>query len=301
MYSSCTLCPRGCRIDRTAGHIGFCGASDQMRIGRAGLHQWEEPCLSGTNGAGTVFFCHCSLRCVFCQNAVISGQQACASGVLTSVSDLADTFLSLEQQGAHNIDLVTPTHYAPSVHDAMVLARTRGLSIPFVWNSSGYETVETLRALDGLVDIYLPDFKYYSSYYADRYSAAPDYFETACDAIDEMVRQTGAPQFSADGLLSRGTIVRHLMLPGLSGDTSQLLRQAAKRWGDRILLSLMRQFTPFHHLDAFPELNRRLTADEYNDACALMQALGLSGYTQDSESVGESFIPHFDGTGVQHS
>lgn len=301
MYSSCTLCPRGCRIDRTAGHIGFCGASDQMRIGRAGLHQWEEPCLSGTNGAGTVFFCHCSLRCVFCQNAVISGQQAYTSGVLTSVSDLADTFLSLEQQGAHNIDLVTPTHYAPSVREAMILARTRGLSIPFVWNSSGYETIETLRTLNGLVDIYLPDFKYYSSYYADRYSAAPDYFETACDAIDEMVRQTGTPQFSADGLLSRGTIVRHLMLPGLSGDTSQLLRQAAKRWGDHILFSLMRQFTPFHQLDAFSELNRRLTDDEYDDACALMQSLGLSGYTQDSESVGESFLPHFDGTGVQHS
>lgn len=299
MYDSCTLCPRDCRVDRTAGSYGFCGANDQMRIGRASLHQWEEPCLSGTNGAGTVFFCHCSLRCVFCQNAAISGSAACASGILTAVSGLADTFLALEQQGAQNIDLVTPTHYAPSVREAMILARAHGLQIPFVWNSSGYETVETLRTLDGLVDIYLPDFKYYSSYYADRYSAAPDYFEIACDAIDEMVRQTGAPQFSLDGLLSCGTIVRHLMLPGLAGDTTQLLRHAAVHWGGRILFSLMRQFTPFYRLEEYPELNRRLTDEEYKDACTLMQSLGLSGYTQDSGSVGESFIPRFDGSGVQ--
>ena len=298
MYTDCQLCPRRCGVDRTSGHTGFCGADSQMRLGRAYLHQWEEPCLSGTRGAGTVFFCHCSLRCVFCQNAVISGPSACDSGVVTSVSELADTFLSLQEQGAHNIDLVTPTHYTPSICRAMELSRARGLTIPFVWNSSGYERVDVLRTLDGLVDIYLPDFKYFSAYYAERYSAAPDYFDVACEAIDEMVRQTGAPQMDADGILQRGTIVRHLMLPGLSGDTSQLLRHAACRWGNQILFSLMRQFTPRKGMDGCPELERKITDDEYEDACFLMQSLGLNGWTQDAESIGESFIPTFDGTGI---
>ncbi len=298
MYHDCQLCPRLCHTDRTSGRTGFCGAGNQMRIGRASLHLWEEPCLSGSHGAGTVFFCHCSLRCVFCQNSVISGPKACSNGTLTTVSDLADTFLSLEQQGAHNIDLVTPTHYTPSIREAMILSRTRGLTIPFVWNSSGYETVDTLRTLDGLVDIYLPDFKYYSSYYSSRYSAAPDYFDMVCEAIGEMIRQTGAPSFTSDGLLRRGTIVRHLMLPGLSSDTAQILRHVSSHWGDKILFSLMRQFTPMTSLDDYPELNRRISDEEYEHACYLMQSLGLAGYQQDQESVGESFIPTFDGTGV---
>jgi putative pyruvate formate lyase activating enzyme len=298
LYSSCTLCPRRCGVDRTAGAVGYCGADSQLRLGLAYLHLWEEPCLSGTRGAGTVFFCHCSLRCVFCQNAVISGPSAAESGVLVTVSDLADTFLSLQDQGAHNIDLVTPTHYAPSVADAIALARTRGLTIPTVWNSSGYECVDTLRRLDGLIDIYLPDFKYYSTYYSERYSSAPDYFSIACDAIEEMLRQTGSPVFAADGTLQRGTILRHLMLPGLSGDTEQLLRYAAQHWNGRILFSLMRQFTPRDGLEQFPELLRKITDEEYAAACALMQEFGLDGWIQDAESIGESFIPVFDGRGI---
>ena len=298
MYSACQLCPRHCGLDRTAGKIGYCGADSRMRLGRASLHPWEEPCLSGTHGAGTVFFCHCSLRCVFCQNAVISGQTAAESGVLTTVSELADTFLALQEQGAHNIDHVTPTHYAPSVAEAIALSRTRGLTIPTVWNSSGYECTEVLRQLDGLIDIYLPDLKYYSTYYAERYSAAPDYFDIACEAIDEMLYQTGSPVFDKSGILQRGTIVRHLMLPGLSGDTEQLLRYAARHWGNRILFSLMRQFTPLPGLERFPELNRRLTEEEYSAACQTMQELGLEGWLQDAESIGESFIPVFDGTGI---
>lgn len=293
----CTLCPRLCRTDRSQT-TGFCGASDQMRVGLAYLHRWEEPCLSGTNGAGTVFFCHCSLRCVFCQNAVISGHDASQNGKIVTVSQLADTFLFLEQQGAHNIELITPTHYTPSVADSIALARTRGLSVPVIWNSSGYECVNVLRTLDGLVDIYLPDLKYYSTYYSARYSAAPDYFDTACDAINEMVRQTGSPQFDSSGLMIRGTIVRHLMLPTLSGDTAQLLRYAAAHWGNRILFSLMRQFTPHGPLDTFPELQHRLTDEEYQSACDLMQSLGLNGYIQDADSVNDSFIPLFDGRGL---
>lgn len=299
MLEHCTLCPRLCGANRAAGQTGFCGADDTIRIGLASLHRWEEPCLSGTRGAGTVFFCHCPLGCVYCQNHDISGQNAAESGILTDSSGLADTFLSLQARGAHNIDLVTPTHYAAHLMEAIPLARARGLSIPIVYNCGGYERVETLRMLDGLIDIYLPDLKYYSSYYSERYSHAPDYFDTACAAIGEMVRQTGAPQFDADGMMTRGTIIRHLMLPGLGGDTAQVLRAIASNWGGgQVLVSLMRQFTPCTDLSGFPELVRRVTDAEYADACDQMALLGLEGWTQDAESVSESFIPRFDGSGV---
>lgn len=298
MLEHCTLCPRQCGANRAAGQTGFCGADGALRIGLAGLHRWEEPCLSGTRGAGTVFFCHCPLGCVYCQNHDISGANAAQAGMVTDVSGLADTFLSLQARGAHNIDLVTPTHYAAHLVRAIPLARARGLTIPVVYNCAGYERVETLHMLDGLIDVYLPDLKYYSAYYAARYSAAPDYFETACAAIGEMVRQTGAPQFDADGMLTRGTLLRHLMLPGLGGDTAQILRAIASRWGGQVLVSLMRQFTPCTDLSACPELARRITDEEYAAACEQMAALGLSGWTQDAESVSESFIPRFDGSGV---
>lgn len=302
MLNHCTLCPRRCGADRTAGETGFCGADNTLRIGLAGLHRWEEPCLSGTRGAGTVFFCHCPLGCIYCQNHDISGRDAAAAGVRTHCSGLADTFLSLQAQGAHNIDLVTPTHYAAHIAQAIPLARARGLTIPIVYNCGGYESVETLRMLDGLVDIYLPDFKYYSSYYAARYSHAPDYFDAACAAIGEMVRQTGAPQFNANGMMQRGTIVRHMMLPGLDGDTAQVLRAIASRWGGgQVLVSLMRQYTPCAGLDECPELRRRVSDEEYKAACERMVSLGLEGWTQDAESISESFIPRFDGSGVKQS
>ncbi len=299
MLEHCILCPRMCGANRAAGHVGFCGADDTLRIGLAGLHRWEEPCLSGTRGAGTVFFCHCPLGCVYCQNHDISGQAASANGVVTDISGLADTFLSLQQRGAHNIDLVTPTHYAAHIARAIPLARSRGLTIPIVYNCGGYERTETLRVLDGMIDIYLPDLKYYSPYYAQRYSHAPDYFDAACAAIDEMVRQTGAPQLDADGIMRRGTIIRHLMLPGLGGDTAQILRAIGVRWSGRVFVSLMRQYTPCAELHDFPELKRRVTDREYAAACAQMASLGLEGWTQDAESVSESFIPRFDGSGVK--
>lgn len=298
MLEHCTLCPRNCGVNRIKGERGYCGADDKIRIGLASLHRWEEPCLSGTRGAGTVFFCHCSLGCVFCQNHEISGREAAQSGIVTDVSGLADTFLSLQAQGAHNIDLVTPTQYAAHLAKAIPLARARGLTIPIVYNCGGYERVETLRTLDGLIDIYLPDFKYFSPYYADRYSSAPDYYDVCIDAISEMVRQTDMPVMGADGMLCSGTIIRHLMLPGLAGDTAQVLRAIATHWSGMVLVSLMRQFTPCTDLSGCPELTRRLTDAEYADACDLMQQLGLEGWTQDAESISESFIPRFDGSGV---
>ena len=298
MLEHCTLCPRNCGVKRINGERGYCGTDGNIRIGLASLHHWEEPCLSGTRGAGTVFFCHCPLGCVFCQNHDISGHEAAQSGVITDISGLADTFVSLQEQGAHNIDLVTPTQYAAHLAKAIPLARSRGLTIPIVYNCGGYETVETLQMLDGLIDIYLPDFKYFSPYYAERYSAAPDYYDVCIDAISEMVRQTDIPVIDADGILRSGTIIRHLMLPGLAGDTAQVLRAIAAHWGDIVLVSLMRQFTPCTNFSDYPELTRRLTDAEYTNACDLMQLLGLEGWTQDAESISESFIPHFDGSGV---
>lgn len=295
-YSNCTLCPRACSVDRTQGQRGFCGATDEMYVGRAALHAWEEPPLSGTHGSGTVFFTHCTLGCVFCQNRTISRREA--GGRPVTRERLAEIFLELQAQGAHNINLVTASHYAPSVHDALQAARANGLHIPVVYNCGGYETVETLRMLDGLVDIYLPDFKYYSSYYAGLYSGAPDYPDFAKDAIAEMVRQTGAPQFDAQGIMTRGTIVRHLMLPGLAGDTAQVLRYLAEHFGDQILVSLMRQYTPFGMAERYPELDRKITDEEYDQAVTLFSDLGLSGFLQNGESISESFIPSFDGQGV---
>ena len=297
LVKNCRLCPRACGADRTKTR-GLCGANDRIEAARASLHLWEEPPISGTRGSGTVFFSHCSLGCVFCQNRQISRRDA--AGREITIPALASTFLSLQKQGAHNINLVTGAHYVPQIIEALRLARGQGLSIPIVYNSSGYECVEVLRLLEGWIDIYLPDYKYYSSYYAARYSHAADYRETAVQAITEMVRQTGAPQYGGDGLLRRGTVIRHLMLPGLAGDTAQVLRDIAARFGGAALVSLMRQYTPFGMQD-WPELDRRITDEEYDDACELFRALGLGGFFQQAEAVSESFIPAFDGTGLEES
>lgn len=295
LLKKCKLCPRECGADRTRTR-GLCGANDQIEAARASLHLWEEPPISGTNGSGTVFFSHCSLGCVFCQNRQISRRDGV--GKALSTEDLAQTFLSLEKQGAHNINLVTGAHYVPQIIQALSLARRSGLQIPIVYNSSGYERVETLRMLEGYIDLYLPDYKYYSSYYAARYSHTEDYREIAVAAITEMVRQTGIPQFDGSGLLTRGTIIRHLMLPGLGSDTAQVLRDIASRFGDTVLVSLMRQYTPFNMQD-WPELNRTITEEEYADACEQFRSLGLGGFFQQSDSISESFIPAFDGSGLE--
>lgn len=295
LLKNCKLCPRACGADRTRTR-GLCGANDRIEAARASLHLWEEPPISGKHGSGTVFFSHCSLGCVFCQNRQISRRDG--FGKPLSSEELAQTFLSLEKQGAHNINLVTGAHYVPQIIQALSLARSSGLHLPVVYNSSGYECLETLRLLEGYVDIYLPDYKYYSSYYASRYSHTEDYREIAVAAITEMIRQTGAPQFDDNGLLTRGTIIRHLMLPGLASDTAQVLRDIATRFGDIALVSLMRQYTPFDMQD-WPELNRTITDNEYIEACELFHSLGLGGFFQHSESISKSFIPTFDGFGLE--
>lgn len=295
-YAACCLCPRACGVNRAQGQRGFCGATAELELGRAALHMWEEPPLSGAGGSGTVFFAHCTLGCVYCQNRQISTREA--SGVIVDETRLAEIFLELQVQGAQNINLVTATHYTPHLLSAIPDAREKGLRIPVLLNCGGYESVQTLQSLDGLIDIYLPDFKYYSSYYAGMYSHADDYFEVAGAAIDEMVRQTGAPSFDAQGRMLRGTLIRHLMLPGLLGDTKQVLRHIAGRWGERVQVSLMRQYTPID-IQAYPEINRTVTEEEYAEAVAYFSELGLSGYLQDGEAAEESFIPSFQGEGVK--
>lgn len=294
-FEHCMLCPRACGVDRTHGQRGFCGASNEVFVARAALHAWEEPPLSGQNGSGTVFFAHCTLGCVFCQNRTISRHTD--AGRRVDAGRLSEIFLELEGKGAHNINLVTATHYVPPVCDALQRAKDQGLTIPVVYNNGGYEVVDTLRMLEGLVDIYLPDFKYYSTYYAQMYSRTADYPDIAKEAIAEMVRQTGKPCFDKDHMLTRGTIIRHLMLPSLGSDTAQILRYIAEHWGDRVLVSLMRQYTPFG-MENHPEINRKLTEAEYEEAAEQFRSLGLSGFLQDGESISESFIPEFNGEGV---
>ena len=299
MLEHCTLCPRLCGANRNAGEHGFCGADARIRIGLASLHQWEEPCLSGTNGAGTVFFCHCPLGCVYCQNHDISGLDADASGICTDISGLADTFLSLQQRGAHNIDLVTPTQYAAQLTQAIPLARRRGLTIPIVYNCGGYERVETLRELEGLVDIYLPDMKYSDPKLAGILSAAPNYVEIAKAAIAEMYRQVGSAVIE-DEIMQRGMIVRHLMLPGELDNTLGVLDWFSEAFpkGD-VLFSLMSQYVPMGKAKTMPPYDRRITEDEYDAALSYLELLGIeNGFTQDFSAATEEYIPDFSFEGL---
>ena len=293
----CVLCPRRCLVNREQGERGYCGQTAELRVARAALHQWEEPCLSGTVGSGTVFFAGCSLGCVFCQNQEIAAGRA---GKLISVERLAEIFLELQEKGAHNINLVTATHFVPQVAEALRQAKQEGLKLPVVYNTSSYEYVSTLRRLEGLVDIYLPDLKYRDSAWSLRYSHAADYFSYASRAIAEMVRQVGEPVFSEpEGLMKRGVIVRHLVLPGGEADSKEVIRYLYETYENQIYISIMNQFTPTPGLAQYPELNRTLTEKEYSRIVDYAIRLGVEqGYIQEGETAKESFIPSFDCEGV---
>ncbi len=293
----CALCPRRCLVNREQGERGYCGQTAELRVARAALHQWEEPCLSGTVGSGTVFFAGCSLGCVFCQNQEIAAGRA---GKLISVERLVEIFLELQEKGAHNINLVTATHFVPQVAEALRQAKQEGLKLPVVYNTSSYEYVSTLRRLEGLVDIYLPDLKYRDSAWSLRYSHAADYFSYASRAIAEMVRQVGEPVFSEpEGLMKRGVIVRHLVLPGGEADSKEVIRYLYETYENQIYISIMNQFTPTPGLAQYPELNRTLTEKEYSRIVDYAIRLGVEqGYIQEGETAKESFIPSFDCEGV---
>lgn len=291
MKSECTLCPRRCKADRQSG-VGFCGESDEIRIARAALHPWEEPCISGEKGSGTVFFSGCSLRCVFCQNYAVSRSQ---KGRIVSTDELVKIYFDLAKAGASNINLVTPTHFTLEIAKSIDMAKKSGIGIPFVWNSGGYESVETLKTLDGLVDIYMPDLKYASSGLAKKYSAAKDYPSVALAAIKEMKRQQPEDIFE-DGLLKNGVLIRHLVLPGCTDDSLDVLDLIKENFGKRQLVSVMSQYTPFG--DSLPdELKRTVTAEEYDRVTSYALLIGLNhGYFQEGEAATESFIPPFDDT-----
>ncbi len=284
----CTLCPRNCAIDRRE-KSGYCGVGAEIKIGRAAPHYWEEPFISGENGSGTVFFSGCSLHCVFCQNKKISRGEL---GRAVSVDELAEIYLSLEASGVHNINLVTASHYTDKVAESIVLAKKRGCRSPFLWNSSGYEHVETLKKLDGLIDIYLPDMKYHSSELSKKYSNCSDYFEVASKAISEMRRQTGTPLVK-NGLLKYGTVVRHLVLPTYTEDSKKVIEYLYSTYGDSVYISIMSQYVPFGSVPE--EINRRITEDEYNEVVEFARSLGVTNaFIQEPESATESFIPEFN-------
>lgn len=272
---------------------------ESPRLARAALHQWEEPCISGDpddpdqTGSGTVFFSGCVMRCVFCQNYEVS---AGGFGRDISVERLADIFLELQERGAYNINLVSPTPFVPQIIRALDIAKPR-LNIPVVYNTGGYERVETLRALEGYVDIYLPDVKYCSEELAVELSQAPHYFETAMNAVGEMVRQTGKPQFFGD-MLKKGVIVRHLVLPYHYRDSVEVIRRVGERFGKDVLFSLMSQYTPFGRAKDIPQLNRRITTFEYRKALDAVYDSGLSGFMQERSSAKEEYTPEFDLSGI---
>ena len=295
MYQSCTLCPRNCQVNRAAGQTGFCGMPDTVQVARASLHMWEEPCISGTNGSGTVFFTGCNLKCVFCQNHIIA---IGAKGREVTSDRLAELFLMLQDKGAHNINLVTPSHFVPGIVKALTASRKQGLCIPIVYNTSGYDSVETLAMLEGLVDIYLPDFKYVSSALSTRYSHAADYFDVACKSLAEMWRQVGEPVFDGD-MLTKGIIVRHLLLPGCTEDSKAVIRYLYETYGDRIFISIMNQYTPLPHVASYPELDRKVTEAEYDEVVDYAIELGVEqGFIQEGDTAEESFIPEFDFRGI---
>jgi len=255
------------------------------------LHRWEEPCLVGVHGAGAVFFAHCTLRCVYCQNHAISHE---GRGREMDTEALAAAFLTLAAEGAATLDLVTPTHYTPQILSALTLARARGLTLPVVWNTSGYETAENIARLAGAVDIYLPDLKYASEESGHLYSAAPDYAQVAWAALAAMVEQVGAVRFDADGQLLRGVLVRHLVLPGHRHESIALVERLWAEFGDAIQLSLMRQYTPLYRAAEFPPLHRRLTTFEYESVVAAARELGMERvYVQGAEAVGAQYVPDF--------
>jgi putative pyruvate formate lyase activating enzyme len=293
----CTLCPRECRADRIGGAAGACGvAGEGILLARAALHMWEEPCISGEKGSGTVFFVGCPLRCVYCQNYEIAHA---GTGKRVTKERLAEIFLELQEKQAANINLVTPTHYTPEIVWAVEKARTQGLSIPVVYNCSGYEKIETLRMLEGIVDIYLTDFKYMEKELAARYSKAPDYPEIAKMALGEMVRQAGGTVFDEKGMMQRGVIVRHLLLPNHLKNAEAVVKYVYETYGDQVAISLMNQYTPLPRMKDWPELNRRVTRREYDRLISYAISLGVeNGFIQEGKTSEESFIPAFDCEGV---
>ncbi|WMJ23932.1 radical SAM protein [Paludicola sp. MB14-C6] len=294
MIQSCQLCPRKCKTDRTRNH-GFCGGGASIKVARAALHYWEEPCISGNNGSGTVFFSGCCLQCCFCQNYKISAENY---GKEISIERLSQIFLELQSQGAHNINLVNPTHYVPWIIKAIELVKHQ-LKIPIVYNSGGYETIDTINKLNGYIDIYLPDLKYYDSARSERYSNAKNYFDVASKAIKAMLEQVGKPQFDENGIMQKGVIIRHMVMPKGYKDSIAIFDWIATHFSkNEILISLMSQYTPFYKSNEFPEINRRIFSYEYHKVLDKVNDYQLEGFLQEKSSAKEEYTPTFELQGI---
>ncbi|MDE7446245.1 MAG: radical SAM protein [Lachnospiraceae bacterium] len=293
--SPCALCPRECMAERENGQKGYCLSDDRIFVARADLHMWEEPCISGKQGSGTVFFSGCNLRCVYCQNYEIAAGQR---GRQVSIKELSEIFLELQKKGAANINLVTPDHYVLQAAEAVMEARKEGLAIPVVYNGSGYEKRDVIKRLSGIIDIFLTDFKYMDELLAEKYSKAPDYPVVAKSALDEMVKITGESVFDENGMMQKGTIVRHLLLPGHKKNAKDVLRYVYETYGDKVYISLMNQYTPFERLKgnpAYKELCRKVTKREYETVVDYAINLGVTNaFIQEGDTARESFIPEFD-------
>lgn len=297
LLEKCNICPRNCGANRLEGKRGFCGASYKIRVARAALHYWEEPCISGEIGSGTVFFSHCTLKCIFCQNYNIS---QCDHGKEITIERLAEIFVELQEKGALNINLVTPTHYVPQIIEALDIAKRNGLKLPIIYNSSGYEKVETIKLLKGYIDVYLPDLKYFDSKYSTKYSKAQNYFQYAKEAINEMVSQVGEVKFDENGIVQKGVIIRHLMLPGLLFDSKKVIDYIHKTFGNKVYISIMNQYTPLEHVKKYPEINKKLNQKHYDSMIDYAVSIGVeNGFIQEEGTDKESFIPLFNYEGVE--
>ncbi len=295
LYKKCKLCPRRCGINRYETN-GYCGMGASLKAAKASLHLWEEPCISYRNGAGTIFFSGCSLHCIYCQNNNISSE---LFGTEISKEQLTRIYLNLQEKGADNIELVTPTHFIPDIIESLDLIKHK-LNIPVVYNSGGYELVESIKMLNGYIDIYLPDIKYYSPEISKRYSDSYDYFHYASEAVKEMIKQTGELKYNQDGGLLKGTVIRHLVLPNCRHDSMKILEWVSENTSsEQVIVSIMSQYTPFDFIpEKFSELKRKVTKMEYNSVVRYAEKLGICGFIQEKSSSDEKYVPDFDLSGI---
>jgi putative pyruvate formate lyase activating enzyme len=321
MLDECILCHRNCKVNRNNNELGFCKASNKVKIAKASLHPWEEPPISQGNGSGTVFFSHCNLNCVFCQNHNISQvtteystsfsdsnvleiqnltKEPLVTGMEISIERLSEIFLELQEKGANNINLVTPTHYVPQIIEALKIAKSHNLIIPVLYNTNSYDSIETIKSLAGYIDVYLPDFKYFNDKYALKYSNAKNYLSTTIEIIDEMVNQVGKPIFNETGLMVKGVIIRHLMLPGLLFDSKKVVDYIYTKYSDDVYISLMNQYVPMFKASNYPEINKPLNPKHYDGLINYALDLGIkNGFIQDDGTNNISYIPDFNLDGVE--
>ena len=290
---SCNICPHNCEINRLNGEVGRCKATDKVKVALASIHNFEEPCISGEKGSGTVFFSNCNLRCIFCQNYKIS---QLGLGKEISIEELADIFIDEQNKNVENINLVTPTMYVYQIIEAIKIARSKGLYIPIVYNSNGYENVETIKKLKGYIDIYLPDLKYSNDKISYKYSGIKHYFESATAAIKEMYNQVGNPVLDENGIMKKGLIIRHLVLPNNLQNSKDILKWITDNTDMKVFVSIMAQYFPTHKSNQFPEINRKLTKEEYEEIEDYLYSLDLdNGYIQELGEHEEEYVPDFEG------